>query len=103
MLTKFIITCSTIWCGTENQFRALAKSEQDLDELAYGLAYDNFCSYCDTSDILEDLGYDSEDLTDEEIDEILEDVDESMYYYYDIRECEDDEEWNSFGDDYIYT
>ena len=102
-MKKFIITCDTAWCGTDNKFRALAESEEDLDELACELAHDNFCSYCDTNDILEDLGYDSEDLTDEEIDKILENIDESMYYYYDIEECEDDEEWNSFGDDYVYT
>ena len=102
-MKKFIITCDTNWCGTDNKFRALAESEEDLDDLASELAYDNFYSFFDTNDILEDLGYDSEDLTDEEIDKILENVDESAYYYYDIEECDDEEEWNSFGDDYVYT
>lgn len=101
-MKKFIINCGTCWCGTDNSFRALAKSEEDLDDLAIDLAYDNFCSYCDTSDILEDLGYDIDDLSDEEIEDILDHIDESMYYQYSIDECDDEEEWNSFGDDYIY-
>jgi len=102
-MKKFIINCDTHWCGTDNSFRALAESKEDLDDLAFELAYDNFCSYCDTSDILEDLGYDIDDLSDEEIDDILEHTDESMYYYCSIDECNDNEEWDSFGEDsYVY-
>jgi hypothetical protein len=101
-MKKFIINCDTYWCGTDNSFRALAESKEDLDDLAFELAYDNFCSYCDTSDILEDLGYDIDDLSDEEIEDILENTDESMYYHYSIDECNDEEEWNSFNDDHIY-
>lgn len=101
-MKKFIIRCDTYWCGTNSSFRALAKSEEDLDDLAFELAYYNFCSYYDTSDILEDLGYDIDDLTEEEIEDILDHTDESMYYQYSIDECDDEEEWDSFGDDHIY-
>ena len=51
-MKKFIITCDTDWCGTDNKFRALAESEEDLDDLAGGLAYDNFYSFFDTNDRL---------------------------------------------------
>ena len=101
-MKKFIITCNTKWCGTENQFRALAESEFDLDYLAENLSFDNYTDYFDAQDILDDLGYDIDDLSEEEIDTILENLDEAEYYWYSIEECENEEEWNSFGDSYIY-
>lgn len=102
-MKKFIITCDTNWCGTDNKFRALAESESDLWDLAEELAYDNYSSFFDAQDLLEDLGYDIDDLSEEEIESILDNVDESEYYDYAIEECDDDEEWDSFGDGYIYT
>lgn len=102
MLTKFIITCDTVWCGTESQFRALAESELELEGLAEELAFDNYSSFIDVQDLIEDLGYDIDDLS-EEIESILDSVDETNYYDWKIEECTDDEEWNSFEDDYIYT
>ena len=43
-------------------------------------------------------GYDTEDLSSEEMEDILANVDESAYYGATIEECEDDEEWNSYSD-----
>ena len=100
-LKRFLIHCDTAWCGMDNTFRAMAEKEEDLWELADQLAYENFMSYGGTSDILEDLGYDEEELSEEEIDNILEEVDESAYYHASIEECEDDEEWNSYGGEII--
>lgn len=102
-LKRFLIHCSTKWCGTDNKFRALAESESELWDLAEELAYDNYSSFFDAQDLLEDLGYDIDDLSEEEIESILDNVDGSEYYDYTIEECEDDKEWDSFGDDYIYT
>lgn len=102
-MKKFIITCDTNWCGTDTKFRALAESESDLWDLAEELAYDNYSSFFDAQDLLEDLGYDIDDLSEEEIESILDNIDESEYYDYAIEECDDDDEWNSFEDDYIYT
>jgi hypothetical protein len=85
----------------DDTFRAVAEKEEDLWDLADQLAYENFMSYGGTEDILEDLGYNTEDLSEEEIDAILEDIDESAYYHASIEECEDDEEWNSYGGEII--
>lgn len=102
-MKKFIITCDTKWCGTDRQHRALAESEDDLWKLADELAYDNFYEFFDTCDILEDLELDPEDLSDDEIDEILSELDYLEYYWAVIDEC-DDEEWDRFDDEsYIYT
>lgn len=101
-MKKFIITCDTNWCGTESRFRALAESELDLEDLAEELAFDNYSSFFDAQDILEDLGYDIDDLSEDEIESILDNISESDYYDWKIEEC-DDEEWDSFEDDYIHT
>lgn len=98
-LKRFLIHCDTHWCGTDNTFRVLAEKEEDILDLAYDLAYDNFMAYADYDDILEDLGYDPEEISDEERDEILSDIDEGEYWNHIIEECEDDEEWNSYDDE----
>ena len=93
-LKRFLIHCSTAWCGMDDTFRAVAEKEEDLWDLADQLAYDNFMSYGGSDLILED--YDTEDMSEDEIETILEDVEESDYYYASIEECEDDKEWNSY-------
>ena len=80
----------------DDTFRVVAEKEEDLWELADQLAYENFESYGGTDLILDD--YDAEDMTEDEIETILEDIVESAYYYSSIEECEDDEEWNSYSD-----
>ena len=99
-LKRFLIHCSTAWCGMNDTFRVVAEKEEDLWELADQLAYENFNSYGGTDLILEDY-YDTEDMSEDEIETILEDVDESAYYYSSIEECEDDEEWNSYKGEII--
>ena len=98
-LKRFLIHCSTAWCGMDDTFRAVAEKEEDLWELADQLAYENFNSYGGTDLILDD--YDTEDMTEDEIETILEDIDESAYYYSAIEESEDDEEWNSYEGEII--
>ena len=98
-LKRFLIHCTTEWCGMDDTFRAVAEKEEDLWELADQLAYENFQSYGGIDLILED--YDTEDLSEEEIEAIVEEIDESAYYGASIEECEDDEEWNSYTDEII--
>ena len=100
-LKRFLIHCSTAWCGMDDTFRAVAEKEEDLWELADQLAYENLMSYGGFEDILEDLGYDTEDLSSEEMEDILADIDESAYYYATIEECEDDDEWNDYAGEII--
>ena len=96
-LKRFLIHCTTSWCGMDDTFRVLAEKEEDLWELADQLAYENFMSYGGPDLILEE--YDTEDLSEEEIEAILET--ESDYYGAVIEECENDEEWNSYGGEII--
>ena len=100
-LKRFLIHCDACWCGMDNTFRVLAKEELDIDDYADNLAYDNFMTYADYDDIIEELGYDLDELSDTERDEILSDINECDYWWYDIEECEDDEEWNSYSDEII--
>ena len=98
-MKRFLIHCSTFWCGTDNTFRVLAEQEEDILDLASDLAYDNFMAYADYDAILEELGYDHTEISDEKRDEILSEIDEGEYWYYIIEECEDDEEWNNYDDE----
>lgn len=100
-MKRFLIHCSTCWCGTDTTFRVLAKSEFDIEELANTLAYENFMEYANYDDILEELGYDLEEISDEERDAVLSEIDETEYWHSYIEECEDDEEWNSYDDEII--
>lgn len=93
-MKRFLIHCSTAWCGMDDTVRVVAEKEEDLWELADELAYENFMSYGGPDLILDE--YDTEDMSEDEIETILEDVDEPAYYYSSIEECEDDEEWNSY-------
>ena len=38
-MKRFLIHCSTAWCGMDNTFRIVAEKEEDLWELADQLAY----------------------------------------------------------------
>lgn len=98
-LKRFFIHCSTEWCGMDDTYRAVAEKEEDLLELADQLAYDNFMSYGGIDLILDD--YDIEDLSEEEIEDIIAEIDESAYYYSSIEECEDDDEWNDYTGEII--
>ena len=98
-MKRFFIHCSTEWCGMDDTFRVVAEKEEDLWGLADQLAYENFIRYGGPDLILEE--YDTEDLSEEEIDAILEDICECDYYYSSIEECEDDEEWNSYEGEII--
>lgn len=100
-LKRFLIYCSTAWCGMDNTYRAMAKCESDLWEIADHLAYENFLSFACSYDILEDLGYDPYEMSMDEIDEAMQDVNEADFYGATIEECEDDEEWDSYTDEII--
>lgn len=98
-MKRFFIHCDTCWCGMGNTFRVLAEKESDVEDYACDLAYENFLEYAGYDDILEDLGYDLEEISDEERDKVLSEIQECDYWWYDIEECEDDEEWNIYDDE----
>lgn len=97
-MKKFLIHVSTSWCGMDDTFRAIAKSEDDLYEIAEQLAYENFQSYGCEDNIAEEEGYDLDEMEDSDWDELWETVDESQYYGFNIEEFEgDDKEWEEYS------
>ena len=96
-MKKYLVHVSTYWCGMDATYRAEAESEFDLYDLAEEAAYDNFQSYNLYNEILAENGYDSDEMTDEEIEKVLESIDESEYYSFSIEEFEDElEEWLTY-------
>ena len=82
-MKRFLIHCSTAWCGMDDTFRAVAEKEEDLWELANQLAYENFISYEGPDLILEE--YDTEDLSEEEIEAMVKE-DERLQSYIDLKQ-----------------
>ena len=62
-MKRFLIHVNTNWCGMNDTFRAEAKSEMELDDIAEQLAYNNFQSYDIDSEFLglinKDVGVDN--------------------------------------------
>lgn len=97
-MKKFLILCDTAWCGTEATYRAEANSELELSDIAEQLAYDNFQQYGYDSYILEDEGYNPDEMSQEELDEVWSHIDETEYYWSNIEEFYGtDEEWEDYG------
>ena len=98
-MKRFLINCTTNWCGEEETFSAFAEEESDLYSIAQELAYDNFNNYPGTGHdgILEDLFPEVEDYEyDDDMHEAAAAVEEH-YYSYTIEEWDeerDEEEWN---------
>ena len=102
-MERFLIHVSTVWCGMDNKFRAIAENECDLYDIAEQLAYENFQSYGCEDYIAEEEGYNPDEMEDSDWNELYETVDESQYYDFDIEKFEgDDKEWEEYGGE-IYT
>lgn len=102
-MERFLIHVSTVWCGMDNTFRAIAENECDLYDIAEQLAYENFQSYGCEDYIAEEEGYNPDEMEDSDWNELYETVDESQYYDFDIEKFEgDDKEWEEYGGE-IYT
>lgn len=102
-MKKFLIHVSTSWCGMDDTYRAEAESEIELDDIAEQLAYDNFHSYDCDLEVAIDNGYDLDEMSDEDWDNLWNDVDETGYYSYCIEEFNgDDAEWEEIGGEIVY-
>lgn len=96
-MKRFLINVDTEWPGTEAIFRAEAEDFNELHEIAYQLAYENFQSCGLEDEIAYENGYNPEEMTDEDWVKLWKQIDESVYYY-NIEEFQGDEnEWNSYG------
>lgn len=95
---RFLIHVSTNWCGMDQTYRAEADSEMELWDIAEQLAYENFQDYSCDDYIAEEYGYDSEDMTEEDWDELWSQTEECDYYSSHIEEFDgDDKEWEEYG------
>lgn len=90
-MNKYIIHCTTAWCGVYEDYAALAESEVELDDIAQDLAYSLFCENDGWDCVMEEAGYDPEEMSEEDRDKFYESVDEGMYYGYNIEQVEDEE------------
>nr|DAX08904.1 MAG TPA: hypothetical protein [Bacteriophage sp.] len=101
-MNKYIIHCITAWCGVYEDYSALAKCEEDLDDLAQDLAYSLFIENDGWTDIAEEQGYDPDTMTEEEWDILYETTDEAEYYWYNIELVDESdqeqlEEWKEYN------
>lgn len=95
---KFLIHVSTDWCGMDQTYRAEADSEMDLWDIAEQLAYENFLDYSCQDYVAGEYGYDPEDMTEEDWDELWNSANEADYYSYSIEKFEeDDKDWEDYG------
>ncbi len=100
MENKYLIHVSTNWCGMEKTYRAIADNEEELWDLAEQLAYDNFDSYSYKlwPEIAREEGYEPDEMSEEDWDNLYETVDETNYYGFIIEKFTgDDKEWDEYG------
>jgi len=92
-MNKYIIEVYTNWCGEDDTFCAIAEhdSDEDLNNIAAMLSYDNFSQFSGFNAILEEMfpEVEDEEYTDEMIAEATDE--EGEYYGYTIHEATDDE------------
>lgn len=94
---KYLIGVNTNWCGMDTSYAAICEEDKIdfLESLATNLAYDNFYAYgCDQL-LLDEICEDSDNPTDEELEELY--SIESDKYGYNIEEFEgSNEEFNEY-------
>jgi hypothetical protein len=95
---KYLITCSTCFCGCDEQYGIESENVVLVDEIAEQLAYDNFyythnCQY----DAIADDGYNLDTLSDDEFEDLCTRMDEDGgYWWATVEEFEgSEEEWNN--------
>ncbi len=97
-MKKFLIKCDTNWPDSDAVYGAEAESEEKLYGIAYVLAYENFHRYDRWVDIAIEEGYDPDEMTSDNWDELEHNVDESKYFSWVVVPFEgDDEEWKSYS------
>lgn len=92
-MNKYIIKCTTNWIGYDNYYAALAEKEEDLFETANELAYENYQMFGLEDQIAKYLGYDTEEMTESDWDNVYEQ--EHEYYDYEIYPVKEDTEYDN--------
>lgn len=96
-MKRFLIHVSTNWCGMDQTYRAEADSEMELWDIAEQLAYDNFESYDLWEEVAKEEGYEPDEMSEDDWDNLYNTVDETNYYGFVIEEFTgNDEEWEEY-------
>ena len=96
-MNRYLIHVSTNWCGMDDTFRATANSEEELWDIAEELAYDNFESYDLWEEVAKEEGYEPDEMSEDDWDNLYNTVDETNYYSFLIEEFTgNDEEWEEY-------
>ena len=91
---RFLINCTTNWCGMDNSYPVIAESEDKLYEYADNLAIDNLMSYIDLDEIAEEQGYYADEMEEDEYEKIKDNIELSEYVNYNIELFDGtEEEW----------
>lgn len=98
---RFLINCTTSWCGTDNDYPALAEKESDLYEYAEEIVVNNLLCYMDKDELAEELGILEEDYeSDADYCAARDEINIRSYCDYTIESFTGtDEEWNSLIND----
>ncbi len=91
-MSKFIIHCTTNWCGIWEDYAAIADTEEELEDTADQLSSDLFNSYDCWNDIAEEQGYDVDEMTELDWETLYGDTDEYAYRSWTIEEIDESDE-----------
>ncbi len=96
-MKKYLITVSTNWCGMYQTYRAEAESELELEEIAVQAAIDNFNNYNCWEYVAGELGYEVDEMSKDDWNDIYNSTNELSYCDFKIEEFDgDEEEWNTY-------
>lgn len=94
-MNKYLITCSTNWCGMDNSFTAIAKTQDELDSIANELAYENFTNFGGFDLILELLYPEEDEYTEDMMEDAVEVEGEYYGFTIDLFD-EDEDDWDDY-------
>lgn len=95
-MKRWLIICDTNWCGTETIYSAYANTEEELEDTAEQLAWDNFNDYGGGFEsVLEELFPNEDEYTEEMENEAM----DREYEFYSViiqewDESRPEEEWD---------
>lgn len=91
-MSKFLVHVTTAWCGMDQDYAAIANSEDELQDVAELAAYDNFADFDCLQQIMDDEGIDENAAAEVEheyygfyIDEWDEERPEEEWGWYELR------------------
>lgn len=91
-MNKYIIKVHTNWCGMDQEYAAIAKDKEDLENLAAELAYNNFAEFDLLYEVAAELFPNEEEFSDDQLEAAAEV--EGEYYGYIIYDFDEESHGN---------